>query len=329
MSEKSVPARSDKPDADDESHTRRGAYLFAGYVVVAITALIVLRAKLGALEFISVGWLILLVFLPLLPWLLPRLGEFLKSISPYVQGFKFGGLQIDLRAVRREPIAVPTNDQFASVPNDAMFLTGSTTITALILSLRELRRKGGSPVAVIDLRVGRKWRLPNLYALARMLEMDPVVSEFVFTETRNGTDGYLVGTCRPDELRRQIERAVPEYAEYAALLPSGLNLADQEQAGQFGSDFSNFLQELRQRSGANDDDPIQGYVTTRTITQLPSLLSDAAVEAPGPTLSEQILRTVLGAPYRFVPTTAGGRLADLIDRDAVALTVARNALTQT
>jgi hypothetical protein len=58
-------------------------------------------------------------------------------------------------------------------------------------------------------------------------------------------------------------------------------------------------------------------------------LSGTAIEAPGRALSEQDLRTILEAPHRFVPTSTGGRLADLIDHDAVALTVARTVLTQT
>jgi hypothetical protein len=306
--------------------TLSGASAFALYVVVAITGLIVLRAFVDALGFISVGWIIILVFLPLLPWLLPRLGGFLRTISPYVQSFRLGVVQLELRAVRSEPIAVPTSGTLASIPNDSAGLSEGTTISQLMSSLRELRRKGGSPVGVVDLQDGRKWRLPNLYALARLLEMDPVVSELVFTEMRSGSDGYLVGTCRPDELRRQIEHAVPNYSAAASAHPAGLDLADLAQAQQFGTAFPNFLQALMPWSWL-DDDPINGYVTIMRMTQLPGLLSGAAVEAPSPTLSEQDLRTVLEAPHRFVPTTAGGRLADLIDRDAVALTVARTALT--
>jgi hypothetical protein len=100
-----------------------------------------------------------------------------------------------------------------------------------------------------------------------------------------------------------------------------------EQAQQFGTAFQNFLQALGPSSGL-DDDPIQGYVTTWRLSQLLGLLSSAAIEAPGGTLNEQDLRTVIEAPHRFVPTTTGGRLADLIDRGAVALTVARTVLTR-
>jgi hypothetical protein len=308
-----------------------GAHMFAGYVIVAVAALIVLRTLMDSLGFISVGWIIILVFLPLLPWLLPRFGEFLKTISPYVQSFKLGVVQLELRAVRSEPIAVPTSGYLSSIPNDNAGLSMGTTISQLVSSLRQLRREGGSPVGIIDLQDGRKWRLPNLYALARLLEMDPVVSELVFTEIQSGIDGHLVGTCSPDELRRQIEHAVPNYSAAADTLrfPTPLDLADAAQAQQFGDAFAqSFLLALGPTSGL-DDDPIRGYVTTRTMAQLSGLLSGAAIEAPGRTLSEQDLRTVLEAVHRFVPTTTSGRLADLIDRDAVALTVARTALTQT
>jgi hypothetical protein len=82
----------------------------------------------------------------------------------------------------------------------------------VVSSLRELRRQGEGPAGIIDLQDGHKWRLPNLYFLARLLEMEPVVSELVFTEMRGGTDGFLVGTARPDEFRRRVEQVVPMYA---------------------------------------------------------------------------------------------------------------------
>jgi hypothetical protein len=293
--------------------------------------LIVLRALVGTLGFLSVGWIIILVFLPLLPWLLPRLGEFLRTISPYVQSFKLGVVQLELRAVRKEPIVVPTSGSLGSIPNDTLGLSAGTTITELLSALRKLRQEGGSPVGIIDLQDGRKWRLPNLYALARLLEMDPVVSELAFTEIRFGTDGYLVGTCLPGELRHQIAQAVPNYSAAAPKLSfsSPLDVANFNDAQQFADAFQSFLVALGADSGS-DDDLIRGYVTASRIVQLAGgLLSGAAIEAPGQTLSEQELGAVLQAPHRFVPTTTGGRLADLIDRDAVALTVARTVLTRT
>jgi uncharacterized membrane protein len=55
-----------------------GEHLVVGYVVIAVGLLILLRASIDELEFLSVGWILVLVTLPLIPWLLPRLGDFLK-----------------------------------------------------------------------------------------------------------------------------------------------------------------------------------------------------------------------------------------------------------
>lgn len=56
------------------------------------------------------------------------------------------------------------------------------------------------------------------------------------------------------------------------------------------------------------------------------LLSDLAVESPARELVDQQLITVLESPHRYVPVTTNGLLNGLIDRESVALTVARAAL---
>src|SRR5262245_24642387 len=189
----------------------RTEVLVVAYLIVAIAVLITLRVQIDSLDFLGVGWMLVLVALPLLPWLIPRLADFLKAVSPYVQTFKFGSLQLDLRAVGTQPVSVPSSGVLAAVPNDFGALSTGTAISQLVTSLSDLRRAGGSPVGIIDIRNGKKWRLPNFYFLAWLLELQPIVSEFLFTAIRNGTDGYLLGTCMPDAARKQIERAVPQY----------------------------------------------------------------------------------------------------------------------
>jgi hypothetical protein len=63
----------------------RAEHIAVAYGVVAVVGLIVLRALVDGLDFLSVGWILVLAVLPLLPWLLPRFGDFLKATSPYVQ----------------------------------------------------------------------------------------------------------------------------------------------------------------------------------------------------------------------------------------------------
>jgi len=217
----------------------RREHLVVAYVVLAVAGLIAVRATVGALDFISVGWILVLAALPLLPWIVPQLGEFLKTISPYVQSLKLGGLQLDLREISR-PVMIPSTGILANVPNDVGALSTSTGITELLAALREFRNKGAGPVVVIDLRDGHKWRLPNLYFLVRLLEIEPVVSELVFTEIRGGTDGHVVGTCSPGDFRRQVEAVVPGYAAAASTIqtPVQPDLHDMNQAQQLGASFS-------------------------------------------------------------------------------------------
>ena len=316
-------------ESDGVSHRRiRGEHVAVAYVVAAVGGLIVLRASVDALDFLGVGWILVLVTLPLLPWLVPRLGNFLKAISPYVERLKLGALQLDLRSVQHEPISVPSSGTFADVANDAAALSSGTRISEIVASLRELRRQGGAPVGIIDLKEGGKWRLPNLYFLARLLETEPVVSQLVFTEVRGGSDGYVLGSCLPDELRHQIERTVPSYADASPTLrlPSDVDLADAAQAQQLGDAFERLRVALPPSTGA-DDDPVHGFVASERIRSLlRGPLNTAVIEAVGETLSAEDVRTVLGSPHRFVPTTMDARLSGLIDREAVALAVARAAV---
>jgi hypothetical protein len=288
----------------------------------------VLRVLIDELSFIGVGWIVLLALLPLFPILLPRLADLLKAVSPYVERFQLGAVQVSFREARREPIALPSAGILASVPNDVAALSSGTAISDLVASLRRLRRLGGSPVVVIDLRDGGKWRLENLYFLARLLEIEPLVSELVFTEVRGGTDGYLVGMCRPEEFRRQVERTVPGYADAASSfsIPTDADLSDAGQAQALGTMFMTLLNALPAPVGS-DADPARGHVTTKRVLDiLARYLSTAAVEGVSDTLREDDLRTILSSPRRFVPSTLNGRVIDLIDREAVALAVARAAL---
>jgi hypothetical protein len=51
----------------------RGEHLLAAYLAAAVAGLVALRALAGSLDFLGVGWILVLVALPVLPWLLPRL----------------------------------------------------------------------------------------------------------------------------------------------------------------------------------------------------------------------------------------------------------------
>jgi hypothetical protein len=299
-------------------------YLVAAYLVAVVTALIVLRATVEELDFLGVGWIVVLAALPLLPWLIPRFVQLVKDLSPFVETFKVGAVQFDLRAAQRTPLSIATVGMQPALPNDVAALSNGTSISTLVTAIRDLDRQGGSPIGIIDLQDGHKWRLPNLYFLARLLELEPVVRQFVFTEMTGGVDGFLVGSAAPEDVRRRIEQAVPPYADAAALLPKRdvTTLADPNLAQPVAADFPTFLGHLGPNTG-RDDDPLHGYVSSSRIANVAGPLSDVRVEGLGSMLTEEQLRGAVTSPVQFVPVTTGGRVTGILDRDAVALAAAR------
>ncbi len=304
------------------NHTS-AALALASYLVVSLAGLLALRAFVKHFEFVGVGWLLLLAIIPCLPFLLPRIGGFLRDVSPFVKGVKVGMVKVDFRSVSSSGISLPSSGVFASIPNDLNSLSQGTTIAELLKGITQLRRDGGSPVVVIDLRAGEKWRLPNLYFVARILEREPVVSQLLFTENQSGTDGFFVGTCRPRDFSQQVERTLSAYGDASKRLefrPNELNSA--EEAGTYAELFKEL--NLSLGSSTPDTNQLRAYVNSGTIRHLASgLLSTVTVESPGTTLNSTQVIQAIDSPYRYVPATSQGRLNSLIDRDLVALSVAR------
>jgi hypothetical protein len=192
------------------SRQRVRALTFA-CLVTAIAGLLVVRATVNRLDYVGVGWLIALALIPLLPCALPWL---IQIMPRYVSRVGMGTLQLDLRDVTDVAIAVPTSGGYvlASLPNDVAAHSTSTGITEVIASLRSPRVQGGAPCGIIDLLTGTKRRLPKLYYLAVVLEIDPVVAKLFFTEMRRGIDGYFVRMSRPGEGVGRSNRPSPPTA---------------------------------------------------------------------------------------------------------------------
>jgi hypothetical protein len=108
-------------------------------------------------------------------------------------------------------------------------------------------------------------------------------------------------------------------------VPQGQDLDDPGQAQALGTSYMQLRQTLA--PPAAPEDPAVGWVTTQRVREIVgSVLDETAIEARGGTLGEADVRAVIESPYRYVPATTEGRLSGLIDREAVALTVARAAM---
>ena len=191
---------------------------------ITLVALIVLRALVGHLGFISMGWLLVLALVPILPWLVPALAPLATRVAPFVQSVKLpGGFEIALGSAARPAAGLGQVEDVLTADHLAQGLVASptpftTTDAITVISGVQAVRSTGADTVVVDLGTGMKWRLPNLYFLAWLIANEPVLHWVVFTENRSNTSGLFVGLCGAADVCTRIEAAYPQYAQVATQL---------------------------------------------------------------------------------------------------------------
>jgi hypothetical protein len=305
--------------------------LTLAYLVTA-AALITLRALISELEFVSLGWILVLALVPLVPWLIPALGPVIARIAPLVRSVKLpGGIEISLSAAAR-PVAGLGPVETALTSDHLVYgLTASATpftttdSDAVIAGVKTVRAANAEAVAV-DLGFGTKWRLPNLYFLAWIMVNDPVTRWMVFTETRGDTPAVFVGLCSASDLRLSIEAVHSAYAEVAPQL-----------------EFTDPTRPQNREQLANEFNKIRGAVAPPQAGEVPTLawvtvadvrtllgprLATASVDWTSD-LDRAGLETIVRSTTPYVAaTTADGRFRGLVEQRQVALELTRRVLEQ-
>jgi hypothetical protein len=191
---------------------------------LGLIVLIVLRALVRHLGFISMGWLLVLALVPILPWLIPALAPLAARVAPFVQSVKLpGGFEIALGSAARPAAGLGQVEDVLTADHLAQGLVASpmpftTTDAMTVISGVQAVRSTGADTVVVDLGTGMKWRLPNLYFLAWLIANEPVLHWVVFTENRSNTSGLFVGLCGAADVCTRIEAAYPQYAQVATQL---------------------------------------------------------------------------------------------------------------
>jgi hypothetical protein len=78
----------------------------------------------------------------------------------------------------------PLNNSAVAAPAQQIDATPLWGISAKAKELRAAK----TGALIIDLELGRRWRLPNLYFLARVLEQRTFVRQLVFVDERGQAD---------------------------------------------------------------------------------------------------------------------------------------------
>ena len=297
------------------------------YVVLA-GGLIVLRAFDLDFSFLGVGWILAFALVPLLPWLLPLIAPWFGRMAPYVQNVRIGSV-LEVRLRDAEP-RVASLGQISSVLSvRPLETTGagqftSTDALEIIDSMNELHNNRAELV-IVELEGGAKWRYPNLYFLARLLEADPGVRQMIFTEARAGEGGFFVCMCSPSELRKRLEAAVPAYAESGQHLSIPADMTAPGLHDALKQQFDAFRQALTATRAQFSE--AEGWVRSAELVKLlGTVCNRVSIEAKEP-LTDDDYRTILLSPFRYVATIADGRFNSVIDQVPLATAFARAVLS--
>jgi len=292
--------------------------------VLVVAALVALRMQLPDDAMRDAPWIFALAVLVLLPLAIARWPGAPAAVASRVRGIKVAGvLEVDLGDVAAPSkgtdmlasVLEPLNNAAVAAPAQQIDATTLWSISAKAKELRETKTEA----FIIDLEMGRRWRLPNLYFLARVLEQRTFVRQLVFVDERGqaGVEdlGHYLGTCTPHQLQGAVEAHSEQYARAGASPPPGDELAAQ---------FQSLKQHLQ---GA---DRLHDWVSEAILLQFVGrevLRADVALEADGPLNPPDYARIVCGTA-RFVPILRRQRLRFIADRDRIALAIAIRAIAE-
>lgn len=314
----------------EPSRSRRRAYVLVVVYVALVTALMALHALVDDFAFLGMGWILVLAALPLLPWLMPMVAPLIERIAPRVQSVKLpGGFEVSLLAAAR-PVAglgsveaVLTADHLARPLASASNPFSTTDAKAVIAGVQSVRA-AGAPAVVLDLGNGMKWRLPNLYFTAWLLQNDPAARWFVFTHSGDRRAGTFVGVAAASAVVSGIDAAFPAYAGVGPILEfRDPSLASNEThlAEQFNAIVHAVAPPIE------TEDPATTWVAVVTLHGLLGPhLSPTAVDWAGALDREEMLKLVDADAPLVGATTADREFRGVIDQRAVAVEFAKRVL---
>jgi hypothetical protein len=310
--------------------------------------LIVLRALVGHLRFISMGWLFVLALVPIVPWLVTALGPLVGRLAPFVQSVKLpGGFEIGLGNAARPAAGLGQVEDVLTADHLAQGLVASptpftTTDAMTVISGVQAVRTTGADSVVVDLGRGAKWRLPNLYFLAWLIKNEPVLHWLVFTESKVNASGVFVGLCRAADVCTRIEDAYSQYAQVATQLeyldvrpparrqpqpPPGLPGLEPMRDQHLSDQFNRIRSEVAPPGAA--EMPTLAWVTAQDLRSiLGPHLATTALPWSGD-IDRAGLQQIVRSPVPYVAaTTPDGHFRGLLDQREIVLEFTRRVLEE-
>jgi hypothetical protein len=181
----------------------------------------------------------------------------------------------------------------------------------------------GAGHQVIPVDFATHWVVPNLYFLALMAAQKTRIQQIVFVDSRLMPDRFVCMSS-PDELLTALEWQRPELKE--AALGARFDQHPQSVEFQAGGEFFQQLGQIYNRTpGTSNTERILPFTPESSLWTLGTAAHRDSIQWVEP-LGEKECRVILAGEYPFVAALQGNQLLFLVNRDRVAIAVARNVL---
>ncbi len=321
-----MPEKKETPEKKDRIPLGTRRLVGYGYLVIfiffAVFFLFLAEARKVNPGLDTPRWALLLAGILVLPLFLPAF----KYVAPYIKSVKISELEVSFAQV--EIAAYPLTalaDQLrtaAAQVSAPEYETIIISLSSVIIDAIKAVQTTKDEILVVDLREGNVWIPPNLYLLTSLAADRTSVRQIAFVETHHEEEVF-VGMCFPDDLREALAQKFPVLQE----------AAEKSNYQQLALDYPlghTYFQVLK-----NLHPPIPPGVPRQEIWLTSSSLFALAgtyihrqkIESKE-SLTEDDYRKILRSDYPYTAVVNDEKLESLINRDTVALLVARNQVAK-
>jgi hypothetical protein len=290
-------------------------------VSILFVGVFVLLLTFGARLNISIsapGWALLIAASLTLPALAPVL---VNGVLPRIKSIKIADVEIDLKEAQNPPPAFTQAVQTlgAALSDDPSLSEYAGRMTSYAGSIIDaIRAVQGQNQEVLPVDLSTRWVAPNLYFLALMAAQKTRILQIAFMGAP-GNPGRFICFSSPVEILTALQERYPVLKKAAQAAKFDMDAFDANYAA------SDFFQQLGTIYAGTQTAGTERATTLTPESILWILGSSAHRDAiqwtgqPG----EREYRELLAADSRFVAALGGNQLLFLIDRDRLALAIAR------
>jgi hypothetical protein len=299
---------------------RRLLVVLVGYLAVSIfTVSFIIAGKahfvLGLYKPLSETAALTIAALLAIPVFLPFIWERITKL-------KVAGVEIDLSQVSAKVGAGLTNE-LKDVERLAMGPSAIPNLTEkLATAVKEAESSG---IVEVDIGSGHSWWSTRLFLLAALAEEYTRIQRFIFLEERNGVVRSFVGMATPRTTRLSLAAVNRDLEMF---YQQAVSMQAPDDARTLDSRVAWIAQNyVRQFNPPEGEKGAKEWVTSDFLARYVDM--EQGIKWDGGRVPTMLLSSIVDRPEPFVPLIRrNGQLDIVVDRQALAVEIARNCLRE-